>query len=69
MVERRELTASMDNVYAWRLGEIALNAGDPSRTDTGDYIDRGLILLRLLNEMGFTVMAEYPVSQGKGTVK
>jgi hypothetical protein len=49
----------MPNTLAWRLGEIALAAGDPKRTDTGDMIDRGLILLRLLNEKGFSVSADY----------
>jgi len=55
---KRELTASMDNLYAARLGQIALDAGDRERKDVGDSIDRGLILLRLLNEKGFTVTAE-----------
>jgi hypothetical protein len=57
---KQELNASMDNVYAWRLGEIAKQAGDASRKDVGDPIDRGLILLRLLNEKGFTVSADWP---------
>ncbi len=51
----KPLTASMDNVLAWRLGEIALKAGDRDRTDVGDPIDRGLILLRLLEEKGFEI--------------
>jgi hypothetical protein len=49
------LTAAMDNVVASRLGEIARQAGNPNRSDVGDGIDRGLILLRLLNEGGFVV--------------
>lgn len=49
------LTATMDNVLAMRLGEIARRAGDPERRDVGDFIDRGLILLRLLRENGFEV--------------
>lgn len=51
----KALTASMDNVDAWRLGEIARRAGHPDRRDVGDPIDRGLILLRLLNECGYSV--------------
>ena len=58
MLNKRELTASMDNVFASRLGQIALEAGSVDRKDVGDSIDRGLILLRLLNEKGFTVSAE-----------
>lgn len=49
------LDALMDNVLAWCLGEIALEAGR-ARPDVGDLIDRGLILLRLLNERGFDVV-------------
>jgi hypothetical protein len=53
------LNASMDNVYASRLGQIAYAAGDPARTDVGDAIDRGLILLSMLNAAGFVVHADY----------
>jgi hypothetical protein len=49
------LTSLMDNVIASRLGDIAINAG-ARRLDVGDSIDRGLILLRLLNEGGFKVI-------------
>lgn len=56
MNEKRPLTAAMDNVLAWRLGEVAKEAMDPKQS-VGDYIDRGLILLRLLNEAGFDVIA------------
>lgn len=52
------LTPSMDNVYAYRLGLLAAAAGDPARKDVGDAIDRGLILLSMLNAAGFTVCAE-----------
>ena len=45
-----------DNTTASRLGEIATAAGDLARSDVGDSIDRGLILLRLLNEAGFMVV-------------
>lgn len=53
----RPLDSSCDNTMAWRLGEVALKAGDPARKDVGDFIDRGLILLRLLKEAGFEVRA------------
>lgn len=51
----KPLTASMDNVLAWRLGEIAREAGSIEREDVGDPIDRGLILRRLLEEKGFEI--------------
>jgi len=57
----RPLTAAMDNVLAWRLGEIVNNT--MARTDVGDYIDRGLILLRLLNEAGFAVHYADPLDR------
>jgi hypothetical protein len=62
-----ELTAAMDNVLAWRLGEIARAAGSPTREDVGDPIDRGLVLLRLLNLAGFslTLDAEKPPAAGE----
>lgn len=47
------LDAAMDNVLAWRLGEIAHESLKPM---AGDYIDRGLILLKLLNDKGFDVI-------------
>ena len=54
----KPLDALMDNVIAWKLGLIARKAGSPRRTDVGDPIDRGLILLRLLREEGFIVYKE-----------
>jgi hypothetical protein len=54
----KTLTASMDNLHASRLGQIALAAGDPARRDVGDAIDRGLILLSMLNAAGFIVQAD-----------
>lgn len=51
----KPLDSAMDNVLAWKLGCIAINAGD-DREDVGDRIDRGLILLRLLNESGFMLL-------------
>ena len=55
------LTASMDNVHAWCLGE-ACNAA--AKEPAGDLIDRGLILLRELNEQGFDVVLRLPESEG-----
>jgi hypothetical protein len=52
----KPLTAAMDNVLAWKLGEVAREAGNPRRTDVGDLIDRGLILRRLLEEYGFYII-------------
>jgi hypothetical protein len=46
------LTASMDNLHASRLGQIAQAAG---RARAGDAIDTGLILLKMLNDAGFAV--------------
>ena len=51
----KKLNAACDNIIAWQLGQVALEAGNPTRTDVGDPIDRGLILLRLLREAGFEV--------------
>lgn len=51
----KPLDAACDNVTAWKLGEVAREAGNPARPDVGDLIDRGLILLRLLHEAGFDV--------------
>lgn len=47
------LTSMMDNVLAWRIGEAAIAA---AKAPGGDYIDTGLILLRLLNEKGLDVL-------------
>ena len=52
---KKPLDASSDNTLVWRLGDVARVAGDPTRRDVGDPIDRGLILLRLLREAGFYV--------------
>lgn len=49
------LDSGMDNVFASLLGQIALDAGRSGIPGVGDSIDRGLILLRLLNKHGFTV--------------
>lgn len=52
----RALDAAMQNTTAWKLGEIAREAGRADRHGVGDPIDRGLILLRLLNEGGFDLV-------------
>jgi hypothetical protein len=51
----RPLTALMPNTIAWRLGEVCMDVASPAQK-VGDPIDRGLILLRLLNERGFDVV-------------
>lgn len=51
----KPLTAAMDNVLAWRMGEACARA---YRAPSGDYIDTGLALLRELNENGFAVAAQ-----------
>jgi len=43
-----------NNIYQWRLGEACRKAADDK--DCGDYIDRGLILLRELEARGFGVV-------------
>jgi len=50
------LTAAMDNVLASKLGNIAIEAGNPKHEGVGDSIDRGLILRRLLEEAGFQLV-------------
>lgn len=52
---KTHLTAAMDNVDAWRLGETCLKAASPEQR-VGDYIDRGLILRRLLEENGYGIV-------------
>ncbi len=49
----RLVTGHMGNGIAWRLGEICQKAAEAK--DAGDYIDRGLILRRMLEENGFAV--------------
>jgi len=44
------VTAASGNLIMYELGKIAADAGSPLRTDVGDFIDRGLILRRLLEE-------------------
>lgn len=58
-MEPKLMTSGMDNVYASRMGEVAREAMSPEQK-VGDSIDRGLILLRLLNEAGFQVHATKP---------
>ena len=52
----KTLTSAMDNLDAGRLGDIALAVERTPREKIGDSIDRGLILLRLLNEKGYGVV-------------
>ncbi len=52
----KHLTSLMDNVIAYDLGLISIATEARSRSHAGDMIDRGLILLRLLNEGGFEVV-------------
>lgn len=49
----RILTSAADNVLVSRLGSVCMETA--KRTDVGDSIDRGLILLKLLEEAGFEV--------------
>lgn len=61
----RRVTNAMDNVVAWRLGEIVRRA---SEEPAGDYIDTGLILLRMLEEKNFVLCydgREFSGSHGK----
>lgn len=46
------------NLDAWRIGEACRQAADDPRC--GDYIDRGLILLRELEEMGYGIVKLTP---------
>jgi hypothetical protein len=43
-----------DSVDAWRLGAACRSAADDRRC--GDYIDRGLILLRELQRYGYGIV-------------
>lgn len=43
-----------DNVDCWRLGEACSKAAKEERC--GDYIDRGLILLRELQAKGYGIV-------------
>lgn len=42
-----------NNIGCWRLGQACANAAAEERC--GDYIDRGLMLLKQLQDMGFGV--------------
>lgn len=64
----KPLTVHMDNLDAWRLGQIAQEAGDPKRKDVGDPIDRGLVLLHLLNGQGYSITRDQPL-MGSGAGK
>lgn len=43
-----------DNLDAWKLGEACRKAADEPKC--GDHIDRGLILLRELEALGYGVV-------------
>ena len=54
-----------DNVDCWSLGEACRVAADEPKC--GDYIDRGLILLRELEKRGFAVVkVEAAIAPTKG---
>ena len=62
-----ELGASMPNVDAYALGKLAFEVGHMATPEgVGDEIDRGLILVRRLREMGYAVL-KLPL--GKSDVK
>jgi len=46
----------MPNQVAYRLGLIAYEVGTLSNAKAGDEIDRGLILVRRLQESGYSVV-------------
>lgn len=48
------LTGGCDNVLAWRVGRACAKAA--ASDQVGDYIDRGLVLLRELAAEGFGVV-------------
>lgn len=54
--QSKPLDCGMNNLLAYKLGEIAADAGNPERKGVGDYIDRGLILRRLMEEKGFGII-------------
>lgn len=49
------LTVAMSNEDAWKLGNVARSVAH-TREAVGDYIDRGLILRRQLEESGFGII-------------
>lgn len=53
--EGQPLKSNDDNVLLYKLGRIAEETMDKNQK-VGDYIDRGLILLRLLDEHDFEVI-------------
>lgn len=59
---KEPLTALCDNVLASRLAQAWEATGKDTRV--GDSIDRGLILLRELNEHGFDVIVRLPTGPG-----
>lgn len=56
---KNELTLeSMGNIIAYKLGKVGLELIRYPEASIGDEIDRGLVLLRLLNESGFKILHE-----------
>ena len=53
MDRTKPLTCSMDSLLAHVLGNVAYAAGSRELEGIGDSIDRGLALLRMLDEAGF----------------
>ena len=57
---KQPLDASMPNITAYRLGEVAREVGMMGPAKCGDEIDRGLILVRRLREEGYEVREVEP---------
>lgn len=53
MSDKKEITRFSSNIIMSTLSDIVLEVADPDRSDIGDSIDRGLILVRVLKENGF----------------
>lgn len=53
--ELKALTAASDNLLMYRLGLMASEVAKLGPDKCGDEIDRGLIMLRLMNERGMKV--------------
>ena len=54
-MEGKPLTALMDNVLAKMLSDICLEVAN-QKDGIGDFIDRGLVLRRRLEEEGFALI-------------
>ncbi len=49
----KQLNALSDNVLVYRVGRIAREVADDKTS--GDEIDRGLLLIKRLDDAGFTI--------------